>query len=481
MSFFARLDARARAIDSPLCVGLDPRVPPEKIVEECRRIIDATSSLALCYKPNSAFFEQHGPAGLEALAEVVAYVPDGIPVLLDAKRGDIGSTAVAYAASCAYYGVDAVTVSPYLGEDAIRPFADAGLAVFALCRTSNPGSAEFQLPDLADKVATRSAQWQGEIGLVVAGNDPAALSRVRALRGDAWFLAPGIGSQGGTMQDAVGAGLRDDGLGLLAAVSRGISDATDPASAALELVQSFREARKAALANAAAGEPAASESPHPGTPASNPKDAAQTAISASLRRQLLDAIIDTGCFTTGTFTLKSGKTSPFYIDLRRLQSNAEALRTAGRTYAALLAGAGRADRVAGIPVAALPLATALSIQTGVPLIYPRLPPKPHGTGNRIEGEWNAGERVVLVDDLVTTGLSKIEAAGVLREDGLLVTDLIVLIQRSWSNPDLDEAGLRVHAAAHITDLVDRAIQRGGMSSEAAATVRAFLDNEREGA
>ena len=483
MAFFDRLSVRARAIDSPLCVGLDPRVEPGTpnaaalITGANRRIIDAVAGAALCFKPNIAFYEQHGPAGIQALIDTIAAVPDDIPIVLDAKRGDIGATSEAYAAACRALGVDAVTVSPYMGHDSVFPFTAAGLAVFVLCRTSNPGSVEFQQlrcsgRELAWIVAERALSWEGEVGLVVAGNETEALRTVRAAHPDVWLLAPGIGAQGGSIDEAVEAGLRADRLGLLPVVARGIAEADDPGAAAKGYVERFRAARDRLSSRGGPGVPGARDvaARHAAAPGVTFPD------EDVPEKDLLDAVLDTGCFRTGRFTLKSGAESPFYIDLRRLQSSAAALETAAAAYERLLDGV-RADRLAAVPVAALPLATALSLRTRIPLVYPRLPAKPHGTGNRIEGEWNPGERAVLVDDLITTGLSKIEAAGVLREEGLEVTDLLVLIERGGAGTgreDLAQEGIRVHAAASIGDLASRARQRGIIGDEDAARLADYL-------
>src|SRR5258705_13283936 len=143
ISFFARLEARAPALDSLLCVGLDPRADTvDGIRDECLRVIEATADFALAFKPNSAFFEVFGPEGMLALLDVIANVPDDIPVILDAKRGDIPSTAAAYArAAFDTLGAHAITVSPYVGRDALEPFiARPEYGAFILCKTSNPDS-----------------------------------------------------------------------------------------------------------------------------------------------------------------------------------------------------------------------------------------------------------------------------------------------------------------------------------------------------
>ncbi|TVQ25148.1 MAG: orotidine-5'-phosphate decarboxylase, partial [Spirochaetaceae bacterium] len=282
-TFFDRLIDRYRRIDSLLCVGLDPRTQPgepvaTRIVDANRRIIDATIDTALCYKPNIAFYEQHGPEGLQALVDTIGLIGD-VPVLLDAKRGDIGSTAEAYAAAVRAVGAGAVTVSPYMGSDSVLPFVDAGLAVFVLCKTSNPGSNEFQTlaaPDLPlyRAIAAAATAWSNECGLVVGATDRDAIAAIRAAHPDVWILAPGIGAQGATMRDTVAAGVRADGAGLLPVVARGISGAADPKKAAADLVDEYRRARDERASSIAGA-----------TAATVPEDATVT--------RLLDAILDT--------------------------------------------------------------------------------------------------------------------------------------------------------------------------------------------
>ncbi len=233
MSFFEDLRARIDAVDSVVSVGLDP--DPERLPGFVdselprwsfnRRIIDATHEHAACYKPNAAFYED--PDGWRALEETVAYADGkGVPVVLDAKRGDIGNTARQYAK--ALDTVDAVTVNPYMGRDTLEPFLSRSeKGIFVLCRTSNPGGSDFQNLQvgndkrLYEYVAQRCAEWNDHdnLGLVVGATAPEELERLRELVGLP-FLVPGVGSQGGDAEAAVEFGLAD-GVGLVNS-SRGI-------------------------------------------------------------------------------------------------------------------------------------------------------------------------------------------------------------------------------------------------------------------
>lgn len=260
-TFFTFLERRVDDCSSLLCVGLDPDLPdlkeptPESALEFCTGIIRKTARYAACFKPNAAFFESLGPQGWEALKGVIEAVGDEsrrlgsrIPVILDAKRGDIASTAQAYARSAfESLGADAVTLSPYLGRDSIEPFLSyPEKGVFLLCKTSNPGSADLQdvlvsqesrSEPLYMHVAHLASGWntKNNIGLVVGATFPAALMQVRERAPEMWFLAPGVGAQGGELEAALSAGLRKDGRGLLVNVSRGLARAEDPARFAAEL------------------------------------------------------------------------------------------------------------------------------------------------------------------------------------------------------------------------------------------------------
>ena len=257
-AFNARLDQAMDRTGSLVCVGLDPH--PERLeepmVDFCRRIIDATWEAAVAYKPNSAFFEAAGPAGLADLKTVLAHRPPGRLMVLDAKRGDIGSTARAYArAAFEVLGADAITASPYLGGDSLAPFlADPARGAFLLCHTSNPGAGDLQHLDVGGRplyleVARLAAQaWNASdnLGLVVGATYPEALEAVRAVAPRLPFLVPGIGAQGGDLEASVRAGIDAAGRGMLISSSREIIFAGDPGEATRRLRDAIDTARSRA-------------------------------------------------------------------------------------------------------------------------------------------------------------------------------------------------------------------------------------------
>ncbi len=248
MGFKRKLRESVDRNRSLLCIGLDP--DPEKLpaglsIEAFNRaIIEATSDLVCAYKPNLAFYEALGIEGLRALEATVAAVPPGIPVIGDAKRGDIGNTARHYARSLFdVFGFDAVTLSPYLGLDSVEPFiAYADRGAFLLCRTSNPSAKDFQDlridgQPLYEHVAFKALEWNvhGNIGLVVGATYPQELARIRQVCPTMPLLIPGVGSQGGDVEAVVRFGTDEAGTNAIINVSRAVlyaSTAPDFATAA---------------------------------------------------------------------------------------------------------------------------------------------------------------------------------------------------------------------------------------------------------
>lgn len=189
---------------------------------------------------------------------------------------------------------------------------------------------------------------------------------------------------------------------------------------------------------------------------------------------LADGLLEAGCIKFGEFTLKSGLKSPIYIDLRYIISFPKLLETIGAAYLPLLKGL-NFKRIAGLPYAAIPIATAVSLQGNYPMIYPRKEVKTYGTKAEIEGEYHAGETVVVIDDLATTGGSKFEAIEKLTGVGLVVKDIVVLVDRqSGAKESLEQAGYALHAVLTITQLLDHWEENGKVSKEKIEETRAFL-------
>lgn len=262
MKFFEMLQARWYTSSTLLCVGLDPdptRFPArlrnhdDAIFEFCTSIVDATADLVCAFKPQIAYFAS--AAAEDALQRLIAYIRTthpAIPVILDAKRGDMASTAQHYAREVfERYDAHAVTLSPYLGFDSIEPYlAYADRGAFLLCRTSNAGGDDLQMLDvggerLYERLARLAAVWnsEGQLGLVVGATYPTELARVRELAGDMPLLVPGIGAQGGDVQASVTAGQTSDGTGMIVNSSRAIIYASQDDDFALAARRAAQVAR----------------------------------------------------------------------------------------------------------------------------------------------------------------------------------------------------------------------------------------------
>jgi len=478
-SFFTALEKRIRNVESLLCVGLDPH--PEDLEERsgpaardfCLRLVDETVESAAAYKPNAGFFEALGWEGSRALQDVIRQIPDDIPVILDVKRGDISSTARAYAqAAFDTLGADAVTINPYLGWDAVQPFSeDPSRGVFVLCKTSNPGASDLQDLLLAANqplgsgagrsllyqwVASLVQDWNtaGNLGLVIGATQTRSLELVRHQDPQIWFLTPGVGAQGGNLEAALDAGLREDGLGMLIPISRAISRAVDPGQAARdfkETINTYKAARMSRLRQKPGG------------------------LSRD-KREIAEGLLKIGSIQFGEFTLKSGRVSPIYIDLRRLIAYPDFLQHVARAYSTMLVDL-HYDHLAALPYAALPITSAICVLGGWSMVYPRKEEKEYGTRALVEGVFSSGETAVVIDDLITTGGSKLEGISKLQENGLQVRDIVVLIDRSQdADSYLLKHGFQLHAYLTLSELLQYYQEDGKITAEQARSVRQYLEN-----
>ncbi len=394
-SFFTKLEARVSQVDSLLCVGLDPHGAQilgdsyatatsaekcEAAFTFCKTIIDATLPYAACYKPNAAFFEALGVEdGNATLVRVLAEIPSEVPILLDVKRGDIGSTAAAYAEACYdHCKADAVTLSPLMGWDSVAPFVtgtDAGFffgmdwksgyavifkhwfshiqtillfafclfsikltdkysdkGAFVLCKTSNPGSNDILALSLAggetvyERIAKLAQLWSSKsgaaLGLVVGATDSTALANARKAGGEGvWILAPGVGAQGGDLEEACKAGFNAEGTAMLIPVSRGISKAEDPGKAAKELAEKINAVRTKIKEESISS-------------SSSSSNQADDTIEA-YQKEFLEFSLSQNVLKFGSFVLKSGRTSPYFFNAGLFASGA-ALFKLGTAYASAI-------------------------------------------------------------------------------------------------------------------------------------------------
>ncbi len=254
-TFLQDLDKTARQNNSWLCVGLDPDNTVDDIFDFNQGVISATLDLVCCFKVNTAFYEARGPSGIEALVKTIEYIKQyvRVPIIVDAKRADVAHSSKAYAKYLyEIIGADAVTVSPYMGFDALEPFLERrNKGVFVLCRTSNPGAEDIQ--DLSCReplyrIVARKAlerNVHGNVGFVAGATQPTDLKSIREIVGDDIpLLIPGVGSQGGDLKAAVLSGSNSAGnLGIIA-VSRGVIFAPSVHKAAAALRNEINEHRE---------------------------------------------------------------------------------------------------------------------------------------------------------------------------------------------------------------------------------------------
>ena len=472
LSFFEKLERRVKSHRTLLCIGLDPHSTDLKLEGNtaegalifCKKLIDATHEYAAAFKPNAAFFEAFGMKGVAALEEVIKMIPEGIPIVLDVKRGDISTTADAYATAAYHaYGADSVTVNAYMGADSVTPFAsDPTKGVFVLCKTSNPSSNELQtvqvlgtngsgggngkerLFEVVARLATTKWNANKNIGLVVGATDAAALRATRdAVIGagcpETWILAPGIGFQGGDLKAALTAGLSPAGSGMLCPVSRGISRAENPAIAAQEIRDAINAACNDIIAERAATTTttvsiSSTETLLQTNTVTNESKTVSKNYSTSAADEFIRAAISANVLTFGKFTLKSGRISPYFFNAGLFRTGAS-IAALGRTYARTIKESGiEFDVLFGPAYKGIPLVTTAAVALSdmgidIPFCYNRKEAKEHGEGGTMVGADVKGLRVLIVDDVISAGTAIGEAVEIIKAAGGVPVGVVIGLDR----------------------------------------------------
>ncbi|WP_009631951.1 bifunctional orotidine-5'-phosphate decarboxylase/orotate phosphoribosyltransferase [Synechocystis sp. PCC 7509] len=466
MNFFDKLNAAIANNQSLLFVGLDPNLemmPSSSksdaiadLSDALQLIIAQTADLVCAYKPTLGFYEALGARGLELLAQTLKAIPSHIPVILDAKHSDLNTSSVFARTVFTQWGVDAITLSPYVGQDHVAPFlVYPGKSVFILACTSNLGAIALQQYPNNDAPlylqVVKAAQTWGtleQVGLEVGTTSPEVLARVRAIAPERVILARSIWAEGGNLHNILTAGLNSNGDGLLIPVPQDMLT-TQP-----EKINSLRleinQVREEVISNASSCTIWLPD------------------VCLLDRHRYLDLILqlyDLGCIMFGDFVQASGATFPYYVDLRKIISNPQVFSLILTAYADILKTL-QFDRIAGIPYGSLPTATGLSMRLSYPMIFPRKEVKAHGTRKVIEGNFCPGETVVVVDDILISGKSAIVGAQKIESAGLIVNDIVVFMDHEQGVKDrLKAHGYCAHAVLTISEITKTLYEAGRIDEE----------------
>ncbi|MBW4574050.1 MAG: bifunctional orotidine-5'-phosphate decarboxylase/orotate phosphoribosyltransferase [Aphanothece sp. CMT-3BRIN-NPC111] len=473
MNFFDKLNGAIARNQSLLFVGLDPNpemMPThygspddsESIInslwEWLQFIITETSDLVCAYKPTLGFYEALGAQGLELLHQTLAAIPAHIPIILDAKHGDLNTSTILAQTVFAQWQVDAITLSPYAGQDHVAPFlVYPGKAVFILCCTSNPAAVALQEFPTSEsplylQVVKESKTWgtPEQLGLEVGTTVPDVLARIRAVAPERFILARSIWAEGGDLTQTLAAGLNANGDGLLIPVPLDMLINKHIGEEIASLREEVNQARTQVIREGYTC------------------DLWMPDVCLLNQHPQFDLILqlyDIGCIMFGNFVQASGATFPYYIDLRKIISNPQIFHQILSAYADILKHLSF-DRIAGIPYGSLPTATGLSLRLNRPMIFPRKEVKAHGTRRLIEGNFHPGETVVVVDDILISGKSAMEGAQKLKSAGLNIHDIVVFMDHEQGVKDkLRENGYQAHAVLTISEITETLYQAGRIDEE----------------
>lgn len=469
MSFFAKLQSAVRRNQSRLVCPLDPNpemLPPlvsgsliDHLAQCLDLIIEQSRDRVCAYKPTWGFYEALGAEGLELWERVLSRIPPEIPVILDAKQGDLNTSTVFARKIFEDWGVDAVTLIPYAGQDHSAPFLVYGdRGVFLLCHTPNLSALVLQnFPGAENpfylQVAREVQSWAPaeQLFLEIGAQDPEILRQIRRLAPERTFLLRSIWGENSDLAQLLGAAVNAQGEGVLIPFPQdyclNLEDWNLRLSSLNQEINQHLEQT-----------PKPSESAPPWAPD-------LCFLEPHPHQELILELFDLGCLLFGEYVQASGATFNYYIDLRRVISNPQLFCDVLRAYGDILETLDF-DRVAGIPYGSLPTATGLSLLLHKPMIYPRKEVKAHGTRRLIEGHYEPGETVVVVDDILISGKSALEGAAKLESAGLRVQDIVVLIDHGAGVKErLRQEGYTARAVLDIREITQTLYGAGRLTED----------------
>jgi uridine monophosphate synthetase len=469
MNFFDKLQRNISQNQSLLFVSLDPN--PEMIPSDYQSqdiitnlhnwlqfIINQTADFVCAYKPTLGFYEALGIPGLELLQKTLAAIPQHIPIILDAKHSDLNTSTIFARTVFTEWQVDAITLSPYTGQDHVAPFlVYPDKAVFILCCTSNPGAEALQqYPNnespLYLQVVNESKNWgtPEQLGLEVGTTKPEVLARIRSIAPERIIMTRSIWAEKNKLNQILTAGLNANGEGLLIPVPQDMLASPDLSHNIQSLRAKINEAKPKLDADASSCDVWLPD---------------VDVVKTHPQQDLILQLYDLGCIMFGSFVQASGATFPYYIDLRKIISNPQVFNKVLKAYEEILQRL-NFDRIAGIPYGSLPTATGLALRLHCPMIFPRKEVKAHGTRRIIEGDFQPGETVAVVDDILISGKSVMEGAAKLQSAGLKVEDIVVLIDHEQGVKDrLLENGYRGHSVFTLSEITETLYQAGRINQE----------------
>lgn len=461
MRFFDKLETAIADNQSLLYLGLDPN--PEMVPSAywqrgetgigdwLESVIAKTAGLVCAYKLTLGFYQVRGAPGMALLEQILGAIPTRIPIILDAKHSDLNTSSLFAQTVFEQWQVDAVTLNAYAGQDHVAPFlVHFDKAVFILCRTSNPSAVALQEYPSSDmpfylQLVKESSGWgtPEQVGLEVGTTEPEILAQVRATAPERLILLRSIWQEGVDLDQLLGAGFDDYGEGLLIPVPQDLLAQDHLVEQIQALRQAVNQARTAVIQSGSA---------------CNLWVSNLCTLNPSAHTDLILQLYDIGCILFGRFVQASGAVFPYYIDLRKIISNPQVFHTILRAYAEILKPLDF-DRIAGIPYGSLPTATGLALHLNRPMIFPRKEVKAHGTRRLIEGNFQAGETVVVVDDILISGNSAMEGAAKLESAGLKVNDIVVFLDHEGGVKDrLQANGYQAHSVLAISEITETLYQ-----------------------